>query len=155
MFVCSSRRRHTRCALVTGVHTCALPIYWPEREGAWDSAQALLRARWPWAQPVLERLKKPNKPERWLFSRLPEWEEGAPRPPARTVALSEADVAERLAALTGDGAQQRPGPRASPPAAAMAFAPRRGAGRPNMVLAEAGTGGGQTPGAAGEPRGRE
>src|SRR3546814_5154131 len=24
---CSSRRRHTRCALVTGVQTCALPIY--------------------------------------------------------------------------------------------------------------------------------
>src|SRR3546814_5187191 len=24
--VCSSRRRHTRCALVTGVQTCALPI---------------------------------------------------------------------------------------------------------------------------------
>src|SRR3546814_5246614 len=39
MFVCwcvvfffSSRRRHTRCALVTGVQTCALPIsvlLWP------------------------------------------------------------------------------------------------------------------------------
>src|SRR3546814_9142814 len=34
MFVCgfffffSSRRRHTRCALVTGVQTCALPISW-------------------------------------------------------------------------------------------------------------------------------
>src|SRR3546814_10640799 len=31
MLVCffffSSRRRHTRCALVTGVQTCALPIY--------------------------------------------------------------------------------------------------------------------------------
>src|SRR3546814_1522049 len=33
MFVClvffffSSRRRHTRCALVTGVQTCALPIF--------------------------------------------------------------------------------------------------------------------------------
>src|SRR3546814_8985010 len=31
IFVCvfyfSSRRRHTRCALVTGVQTCALPIY--------------------------------------------------------------------------------------------------------------------------------
>src|SRR3546814_7721505 len=28
MFICffSSRRRHTRCALVTGVQTCALPI---------------------------------------------------------------------------------------------------------------------------------
>src|SRR3546814_2358046 len=31
LYVCfffSSRRRHTRCALVTGVQTCALPIYW-------------------------------------------------------------------------------------------------------------------------------
>src|SRR3546814_4036918 len=26
-FFFSSRRRHTRCALVTGVQTCALPIY--------------------------------------------------------------------------------------------------------------------------------
>src|SRR3546814_4995438 len=32
LFVCfffSSRRRHTRCALVTGVQTCALPIFTP------------------------------------------------------------------------------------------------------------------------------
>src|SRR3546814_15434639 len=31
MFICifSSRRRHTRCALVTGVQTCALPICAP------------------------------------------------------------------------------------------------------------------------------
>src|SRR3546814_5600762 len=28
---CSSRRRHTRCALVTGVQTCALPILIPRR----------------------------------------------------------------------------------------------------------------------------
>src|SRR3546814_14257559 len=27
LFVFSSRRRHTRCALVTGVQTCALPIF--------------------------------------------------------------------------------------------------------------------------------
>src|SRR3546814_3961247 len=26
LFIFSSRRRHTRCALVTGVQTCALPI---------------------------------------------------------------------------------------------------------------------------------
>src|SRR3546814_6008782 len=33
-FICffSSRRRHTRCALVTGVQTCALPIYVHARE---------------------------------------------------------------------------------------------------------------------------
>src|SRR3546814_19883105 len=27
MFFFSSRRRHTRCALVTGVQTCALPVF--------------------------------------------------------------------------------------------------------------------------------
>src|SRR3546814_5758923 len=32
-FFFSSRRRHTRCALVTGVQTCALPIY-PKAAGA-------------------------------------------------------------------------------------------------------------------------
>src|SRR3546814_5409373 len=28
LFFFSSRRRHTRCALVTGVQTCALPIFY-------------------------------------------------------------------------------------------------------------------------------
>src|SRR3546814_554386 len=28
--VCSSRRRHTRCALLTGVQTCALPFFTPQ-----------------------------------------------------------------------------------------------------------------------------
>src|SRR3546814_4097120 len=32
LFVFSSRRRHTRCALVTGVQTCALPIYPDHRQ---------------------------------------------------------------------------------------------------------------------------
>src|SRR3546814_8640513 len=31
MFFFSSRRRHTRCALVTGVQTCALPIWTASR----------------------------------------------------------------------------------------------------------------------------
>src|SRR3546814_8058392 len=34
----SSRRRHTRCALVTGVQTCALPISW--RAGIGDKARS-------------------------------------------------------------------------------------------------------------------
>src|SRR3546814_21086266 len=33
-FFFSSRRRHTSCALVTGVQTCALPIYWVKQLGA-------------------------------------------------------------------------------------------------------------------------
>src|SRR3546814_3887271 len=37
VFCFSSRRRHTRCALVTGVQTCALPIFNVQnvREVAW------------------------------------------------------------------------------------------------------------------------
>src|SRR3546814_3814356 len=34
VFFFSSRRRHTRCALVTGVQTCALPICFAEFERA-------------------------------------------------------------------------------------------------------------------------
>src|SRR3546814_1684430 len=33
LFFFSSRRRHTRCALVTGVQTCALPIFWTHING--------------------------------------------------------------------------------------------------------------------------
>src|SRR3546814_8795996 len=41
MFVFSSRRRHTRCALVTGVQTCARPIYYLLKHGSEE-----LKARW-------------------------------------------------------------------------------------------------------------
>src|SRR3546814_7413070 len=34
-FFFSSRRRHTRCALVTGVQTCALPIYDKQQFNQW------------------------------------------------------------------------------------------------------------------------
>src|SRR3546814_7033058 len=37
VFVVSSRRRQTRCALVTGVQTCALPISSPVRFGHGES----------------------------------------------------------------------------------------------------------------------
>src|SRR3546814_5998144 len=39
LFFFSSRRRHTRCALVTGVQTCALPIC--QRIGADAAGQSL------------------------------------------------------------------------------------------------------------------
>src|SRR3546814_10153662 len=37
LFFFSSRRRHTRCALVTGVQTCALPIFIINPEFTWIS----------------------------------------------------------------------------------------------------------------------
>src|SRR3546814_6900214 len=58
MFRCfffSSRRRHTRCALVTGVQTCALPIFlaavtaciggavWPPRDERVERLDAAMR----------------------------------------------------------------------------------------------------------------
>src|SRR3546814_16401712 len=39
VFFFSSRRRHTRCALVTGVQTCALPI--------WGAAESIALRRAP------------------------------------------------------------------------------------------------------------
>src|SRR3546814_10964991 len=64
-FFFSSRRRHTRCALVTGVQTCALPIYErgtsnrapPFQEGCRNSPLRRYRQpplhRWP-VEPALQ-----------------------------------------------------------------------------------------------------
>src|SRR3546814_2792144 len=50
VFFFSSRRRHTRCALVTGVQTCALPIYvYPEEARAgFSNANPQRRTGDPW-----------------------------------------------------------------------------------------------------------
>ena len=117
---------------------------WPEREGAWDSAQNLARLRWPWANVVARYLAKPEKPERWLFSKLPEWEEAPPRTPPRVITLNSDAVQNQLASLVGSDAETRQGQRDFAQAAARVFAPRARKGEPNMVLAEAGTGIGKT-----------
>lgn len=117
---------------------------WPEREGAWASAQALYRLRWPWAGPVAERLRRPERDERWLFSRLPEWEEAGGRAPPRPVRLDLADTAARLETLVGPNAEVRDGQRDYAAAVAAIFDPRKAEDRPNMLLAEAGTGIGKT-----------
>src|SRR3546814_1465986 len=44
IFFFSSRRRHTRCALVTGVQTCALPICAVEQAVAGERAQRAAEA---------------------------------------------------------------------------------------------------------------
>jgi ATP-dependent DNA helicase DinG len=117
---------------------------WPEREGAWSSAQALFRLGWPWAAAVGERIAKPERAERWLFSKLPEWEETGSRAQPRPIVLTETETLERLASLVGGAAETREGQRAYAAAAARAFDPRISEGRPNMLLAEAGTGIGKT-----------
>ncbi|EQB32764.1 ATP-dependent DNA helicase [Sphingobium ummariense] len=117
---------------------------WAEREGGWTAAQSLHRLRWPWAPLVAPRIAKPREAERWLFSRLPEWDEAAPRPAPRTIAMEGDAVLAQLDRLTGTTAETRPGQRAYAAAAIDVFRPRRHRDQPNMLLAEAGTGIGKT-----------
>jgi ATP-dependent DNA helicase DinG len=117
---------------------------WPEREGAWTSAQSLARLRWTWSPAVAERLKRPERDERWLFSRLAEWEESGGRSPPAAVRVDPGATAQRLERLVGEGAEIRQGQRDYAAAAANAFVPRQAQGQPNLLLAEAGTGIGKT-----------
>jgi len=117
---------------------------WQEREGAWTALQSLVRMRWPWATLLAQHVRRPERAERWLFSRLPEWEEAAEQPQPRQIALPRDDVIERLAQLTGAGAEQRPGQRDYASDAAATFGPRERSGQPHVLLAQAGTGIGKT-----------
>jgi ATP-dependent DNA helicase DinG len=117
---------------------------WPEREGAWHGLQALGRQRWPWASIMQSRLGPPDKADRWLFAKLPEWEEAPPRPQPRQVTVNPDDIRARLDRLAGDGAERRSGQQDYARAAAAIFAPRERRDMPQMLVAEAGTGIGKT-----------
>ncbi|MFM5906004.1 MAG: ATP-dependent DNA helicase [Novosphingobium sp.] len=117
---------------------------WAERDGAWSALQSLARLRWPWAPLLTPRIAKPDRNERWLFAKLPEWEETPERPQPMQVSLDNGEVAGRLAALAGQGAEARPGQQAYAAEAARVFAPRLRENRPHMLLAQAGTGIGKT-----------
>jgi len=117
---------------------------WAMREGAWTQLQSLTRLHWPWAPLLHTTITRPQRAERWLFARLPEWEEAAPRPQPAAVELPPAAVAARLDLITGADAEPRPAQHAYALAAAQAFAPRPARHAPHVVLAEAGTGTGKT-----------
>ncbi len=117
---------------------------WPARHGAWTILQALSRQRWSWAPLLARRLRKPEAPERSVFTTLPKWEEAAPRPAPHSIALPDAVIDARLDTMLGAGAERRDGQRAYALAVGAAFQPRRMPQSPNMVLAEAGTGIGKT-----------
>ncbi|MFM9851557.1 MAG: ATP-dependent DNA helicase, partial [Sphingomonadaceae bacterium] len=132
-----------RAAAAALLAVCDDPA-WPEREGAWTCAGSLTRLRWPWATEVSARLKTPATAEKFLFSRLPDWDEVPQRPAPRPITLSATQVAERLDTLTGIGSETRIGQRDYAEAARAAFAPRIAKDQPHLVLAEAGTGIGKT-----------
>jgi ATP-dependent DNA helicase DinG len=117
---------------------------WPEREGAWSALQSLARLRWPWANVLVPHLRQPAKAEKWLFSRLPEWEETPERPQPAQVSLDADEIEARLRWLTGEQAEQREGQRLYAREAGRVFAPREKRSAPHMLLAQAGTGIGKT-----------
>jgi ATP-dependent DNA helicase DinG len=123
--------------------TCQQPD-WAMREGAWSALQNLTKLRWTWAPLLTARIGTPAKAERWLFSRLPEWEEAPERPQPGQVSLNADDVHSRLTRLTGNGAESRPAQANYAQEAAHLFAPRRREGLPHLLLAQAGTGIGKT-----------
>ena len=123
--------------------TCQSPE-WAERAGAWSSLQSLTKLRWPWAALLAPRISQPERAERWLFARRPEWDEAPERPQPSQISLDQTQVTERLAALTGSTAESRPGQQAYAAEAAHAFEPRRREGVPHVLLAQAGTGIGKT-----------
>ncbi|MGI8706421.1 MAG: ATP-dependent DNA helicase [Sphingomicrobium sp.] len=116
---------------------------WAEREGAWTVNSSLQRLGWSWAPLVAMRLERPERGERMLFSRLPQWEESGEPPPPLAASVDPEEAKRTLDRLTGR-AETREGQRSMAAAAAGVFAPRRSRDGPNMLLAEAGTGIGKT-----------
>ena len=117
---------------------------WREREGAWSALQSLARLRWPWAQVLAPHIAKPERAEKWLFSRLPDWEETPERPQPGQVLIDELEIEGRLERLTGEGAERREGQHQFSRHAGGVFAPRDREKRPHVLLAQAGTGIGKT-----------
>ena len=117
---------------------------WPEREGAWSALQSLVRLRWPWAGLLSPRVAQPQRAERWLFARLPDWEDAPEPPQPAQIVLEDEAITARLAQLTGADAESRPAQQAYARAAGAMFGPRGQQRQPHMVLAQAGTGTGKT-----------
>ncbi|AEI37277.1 ATP-dependent DNA helicase [Zymomonas mobilis] len=117
---------------------------WQQKEGAWDSATALARHQWNWSHFLSQYLIKPRHPERWLFSRLAEWEESAPKPPARPVILSVEDSDASLSTILGQKAEIRTEQRRYTQNVSQIFRPRLVEEEPHFLLAQAGTGIGKT-----------
>ncbi|MFJ6025814.1 ATP-dependent DNA helicase [Brevundimonas sp. NPDC092305] len=128
------------------------PAY-PNREDAFTLAETLGRAGWSWSwrvsgalqhQPIRTRQHRGSGLDAW--SRLPEWEDEAPRGEAGSAPVDSESARIRLDKLLQASGLDETRPTQSDYAAeaAFAFSPRDEEGRPRVLLAEAGTGTGKT-----------
>jgi len=128
------------------------PAY-PGREAAVTLAETMDRAGWAWGPRVLDALRSQPVRDRQhrgsgldVWSRLPEWEDEAPRGEAGSAPVDSESARIRLERLLQASGLDEARPTQSDYAAeaAYAFSPRDEEGRPRMLLAEAGTGTGKT-----------
>src|SRR3546814_6080616 len=76
LFYFASKRRHTRCALVTGVQTCALPICYFRLWSLRESLDFLRLAVALWITPLLAALSRAEvtlRSTRAAASLVPSW----------------------------------------------------------------------------------
>src|SRR3546814_286443 len=98
LFFFSSRRRHTRCALVTGVQTCALPICSRRDQAAWAGVSRRAFDQWYGRREDRDDCRRPRAVKRLVHRR---------RSPARR-------DQRRAGAPCQTGAVARPGHRHRP-----------------------------------------
>src|SRR3546814_2859368 len=105
-FFFSSRRRQTRCALVTGVQTCALPIFRRWLYPSYDaSGVGGLASTGHFLPRLLARRRRLLRPHRQQLSVLPHLEQ--PRRLDQVAELAVAVVARVERALVADVAADR------------------------------------------------
>src|SRR3546814_9814987 len=103
-FFFASRRRHTRCALVTGVQTCALPIFWR----LWDDGLApdeiaALRADAHGIAPHAAKADVARIVDQWRTAGLIGADPPPPGPDAPIPVLPDSDTPIRTAEYVIDG----------------------------------------------------
>ncbi|MEX0297757.1 MAG: ATP-dependent DNA helicase, partial [Kordiimonas sp.] len=118
------------------------------RAGGARVAMMMAKAGWAWGPLVLgaiETFADHNREDGlFVWLSLPEWEDGAPPPPAGDEPVTPEEGKERLAKLLAEGSEVREGQQRFAAGATHVFRPREMADGPNMQLLEAGTGTGKT-----------
>ena len=120
-----------------------------QRSDAVLIASTMARGGWGWGTRVISALGAAGPPASDasgldVWRRLSEWSEYMPETPPGNVPVASSEARARLAELLGGGAEDRPQQADYASAVSAAFAPRDERGKPNMVIAEAGTGVGKT-----------
>ncbi len=109
-------------------------------------AASMIQGGWVWGGDIADALALDAtiRPSLDVWSRLEEWLETGPRPPAGHDPVSQDETQERLTQLLGSDAEKRPQQAEYAAALSFGFAPRQRVGEPEAVIAEAGTGVGKT-----------